>query len=255
MAAKAMATGTDAVVEWLKNNIDSDFPYYSVWQSKNLIFSFTENDFEKAIQNLESNLEGLKESGYDDLLKIQIHNFGRDKNKLNRLYDVKTVVCSLTFRVIEMQPNGFMQPYIPQQNNREVLEALNGINERLAALEENELEELPGETGAIETTPKFDIYSLLDSFLKHPQIQQKVVGAVCGFMDKIIAPGITNSSQNMATQIQGIPNTSTPSEKVEYAINTLLQVHPAIIDDLVRLADLSKTDPGKIQALLMLLPK
>lgn len=250
-----MAIGADAVVDWVESNIDPDKPIYSVWQGKNLLYSYVDADYDKSIQLLRENLEAGIQNGYDEILKIQLHDImPGDKARRKHVHEFKTIYASLTFRICDPKPSGYTQPYNPvlSAENSKILTTLNGINERITAIEENSLENIPENTNQ-EVKP--DFYSLINDFLKHPVVQTKVVTAVCGILDKIT--GIININAPVMAQpkIAGIPETATINEKVEYAINTLMQVHPAIVDDLVKLAELSKTDPAKVQFLISMLPK
>lgn len=254
--AKAMAIGTDSVIAWVETNIEPETPFYSVWQGSNLLYSSVDADYDKAINSLRENIDAAAENNFDDILKLQLHQIAAgDKNRRNRIHEKKTVIASLYFRAKDVVPSGYIQPYIPQQNNKEVLAAIEGISERLTALEEDELEQIPGEAGAINEPAKFDAIALLNTFLSHPQIQNKIVSVIGGFLDKIVIPTQQQNIPMPQTQINGIADNRTIEDKLNYVLNTLLPIHPNLVEDLVKLADLSKTDPGKIQAILSFLPK
>lgn len=258
--AKAMGIGVDAVTEWFTTNADSNAPYYSVWQGKNIVFTSKEEDFEKALQLLEDNLKACEQNSYDEILILKLHYITKG-NKHQIITDKTPVVASYSFRVVPLQSGGYMQPYNADQRpapyggyGSQIIEKLNGIESRLNAIESDDDDDFEdASTGAIEQPNNDGFYGLLNNLLQQPEVKQLAVNILSGIVQKIIP---MNTTQQHA-QVAGIPdyNNMTVEQKLTTAINIIAQQRPQIIDDIVHLANIAQTDPNKFNFIMQMLPK
>jgi hypothetical protein len=256
--AKAMGVGVDCVLEWFTTNVDANYPYFSIWQSKNLLFSSKDEDYEKAKQLLEDNLRALEQNGYDEVLMIRLHYV--PKREYAKIITASTpITATFTFRVIDVQPRGYVQPlqgYQPQppssHNSSLIIEKLNGIESRLNAFEDDEEENFEDAgVGNIQPQQPLNFYGILNNLLQNPEVQTRLIGMLGGVLNRLMPP--TSPVANVA----GIQNYSSMSEeeKLVQSINILKQVRPQIVDDLVGLANIAQTDPNKLSWILSMLPK
>jgi hypothetical protein len=126
------------------------------------------------------------------------------------------------------------------QNDR-MLQILETINTRLAALEtveedEEEEEEVKQDTG---------LMGLVDTALKSEQMKEMLINGFMGLANKFIQP--------KTTALAGIPEEQ--DAKIAQAIETLKQHDNILGDDLLKLASIAVNDNGQFNFLLSMLRK
>jgi hypothetical protein len=258
MASKAMGIGAEAVVNWFTNNADHEAPFFSVWSGRNILFSNISTDFEKAVELINDNIEAAAQNGYDDLMTIKLNCLpqrGQEGSiKSPRYINDKTpVYASFQFRPTGVHPNNFVVPYPRENSNVEsaILQKLNGIEERLNSIENDE--DLSEDEA--NKNEKISIAGIANNLLSSPEMQQVIIGFIGNIAQKMFPQ---KTQQNFA--INGIPNIDEMNDeekinKVIESINILQRVRPQIIEDLINLAEISQTDPNKANWILSMLPK
>ena len=120
--------------------------------------------------------------------------------------------------------------------------ANNEVISRLAAIEEK-LNAEP-ETEDLETNEPGGVVGAL---MQNPAIMNVIQGLIMRAVDKLI-PG--NSSSPV-----GLAGVDDSTDKLNFALSILKNADPELEDDLLRLANLSQSDPAQFQFLLKMLRK
>jgi hypothetical protein len=259
MANKAMCVGVDAVLSWFEENCEEDAPIYSVWQGNNLLFSYKDTDYTKAVEKLQANISSAANSGFNDMLMLKIHpNLKEERNYKNAMYITKTtpIIATLFFRCCETNGGGSLFPvgrneYAPPMPNvpNVVLDKLNGIESRLTAIEEQEYDEEPTPPQQEQPTT---LAGIANHLLNQPKVQEGLINMLTNMVSRFMP------IQNQQSPVIGnIPNIMDEQqiETLINAINVIKQVRPQVINDLVNLANIAQTDPNKCNLILSMLPK
>lgn len=135
----------------------------------------------------------------------------------------------------------------PEQLNtygtsRMITGANNEVISRLAAIEEK-LNAEP-ETEDLETNEPGGVVGAL---MQNPQIMQVIQGLIMRAVDKLIP--------NNPSGPVGLAGVDDITDKLNYALSILKNADPELEDDLLRLANLSQSDPAQFQFLLKMLRK
>lgn len=147
---------------------------------------------------------------------------------------------SVTF---QLNQKDMVSPYMPMvipnnSNNDLILQKLNGIESRINAIEEEDIEE--------EEEKPAGITGIIDTLLQNEQIQIAMVGAVTSLLGKFMP-------QNKPMAIAGIPEEQ--DEKIIGAIAILKQHDANLGDDLMKLADMAENNNGQFNFLISMLRK
>lgn len=235
MANKALGIGVNSVLHWFDTN--AELPYYSVWQGKNLLFQNSSDDMEVAMQKLNDNISAAEQNGYNEVMILKLHP---KKEKSGYVTDKTEVIASYTFRPSELQNYVPIQQAYNQPNNA-ILEKLNGIESRIAAIESDD------EETEEEEAPK-GVMGMVENLLQNEQIQMAMAGIVTNFLGKILAP-----KDNKQMALAGIPEEQ--DEKILLAINILKQHDEFLGDDLIKLSEMAVSNNGQFNFLLSMLRK
>lgn len=234
---KALGVGVNSVLHWFETN--AEHPYFSVWDTKKtILFQNSADDMDVAVQKLSENIMAAEQNGYNDVLILKLHP---KKEKSGYVTDKSETIASYTFRPVELPQYQPYQPYQQNNSSNAILEKLTGIESRLNAIEEDEVEE--------EVEKPKGIVGYIDTLLQNEQIQMAVAGIVTNFLGKILTP--KDSTKQMA--LAGIPEEQ--DEKILLAINILKQHDECLGDDLIKLSEMAVTNNGQFNFLLSMLRK
>lgn len=212
---KAMYNGVDAIMSAYDRNAQT--PYYSVWAGKDMIFSYNEDDIEQGRIHLMENLIACEQNEHSDILKIKFHP---KKEKLF-ITDRTPAIATLFVRVTD--PNYLknqIQPYQPQNNYgmqnilEKQIELMNGINNRLALLEE-------AQQDVEDEEEEEDKLGQIGALLNNPAIQ-----TILGMLIPAVVPMFKAPVAN--TSIAGIPE-----DKIDFVEDLDLQVDVKQIENLI----------------------
>lgn len=259
--AKAMAIGEEAIMTWYENNA-IEYPYFAVFQGKNILFQCTDNDADKCTNHLQVNVKSFADNGFSDILILKLYKSKTDECDI--ITNATPFYASITFRPVDGREHvyGKMQPYNPNEriagnSNDAIMQKLAEIEARL---DEDDLdEEMPQEQSVD------GIYGLLNKLLEHPQMQQRLVMVGSALLDNMeLKFGLKNNNVNQqqtqkidapVSKAAGIPVTQTEEEKLVNSINIIRQVRPQFADDLVALAKIAQNNPAQFEMLINMLPK
>jgi hypothetical protein len=258
MAAKAMGIGLDAAISWFGANVDENCPMYSVWNGRDLLYSYTKNDYEECEEHFVSNIKGLIEQNYNDLIALRSHFMDKKERERFPYVTVKTPVTStFFFRPVPLNDRPFFDSSKNEYNQRTGEETpysrIARLEEKINNLEQ-EIEDNEQPMGAIEVQPqKQDIYSFLNNIIQVPAIQNILIGKLTSLLGG-------NNQQQFTPQIAGIPNNIQTMQQIEVeqaieALNVLKQVRPQIVADLINLANIATTDPQKANLIISMIPQ
>jgi len=233
---KALGVGVNSVLHWFETN--AEHPYFSVWDTKKtILFQNSADDMDVAVQKLSENITAAEQNGYNDVLILKLHP---KKEKSGYVTDKSETIASFTFRPVELPQYQPYQPYQQNNSSNAILEKLTGIESRLNAIEEEDVEE--------EVEQPKGIAGYVETLLQNEQIQSAMAGIVTNFLGKILAPKMSNQ---MA--LAGIPEEQ--DEKILLAINILKQHDECLGDDLIKLSEMAVTNNGQFNFLLSMLRK
>jgi hypothetical protein len=254
---KAMYTGVNAIMDAFDRN--SQTPYYSVWSGKDMIFSFNDDDAEQGRVYLMENLIASEQNEHSDILKIKFHP---KKEKLF-ITDKTPSIATLFVRVCD--PNYFknsqVQPYNPQPNfalqniMEKQNELMSTLSNRLALLEEAQIEEEEEET-------EDDALGKIGTILNHPVIQTFIAAILPSLM-----PSVKNAMQ---PQVSGIEKQEVAEmevyaepfesigdidefELIQNSLDRLSKHTNNLGNDLKALADMADNNPAQFKMLLGML--
>lgn len=147
---------------------------------------------------------------------------------------------SVTFQLNQRDMvSPYMPMVIPNNNNNDlILQKLNGIESRINAIEDEDIED--------EEEKPAGITGIIDTLLQNEQIQIAMVGAVTSFLGKFMP-------QNKPMALAGIPEEQ--DEKIIGAIAILKQHDANLGDDLMKLADMAENNNGQFNFLISMLRK
>ena len=186
--AKAHISGAENVLEWYDRNCTTSF--YSVWQGKQLLFSYNTED-ENGRDKLANDLLAFEQNNIADVMTIKLHP-AFDKNGF--ITDKTPVYASLNFRCVDVENSPIQKsmiagdrPYSPSVTA--MLQESLEVNKKLLAYleEEEEEEESPTE-------------NILAGILSDPQIKPLLVG----MLGKFFQPNQKPQPQSMAGIMQQI---------------------------------------------------
>jgi len=259
---KAMYNGVNAIMDAYDRNAQT--PYYSVWAGKDMIFSYNEDDMEQGRVHLMENLIACEQNEHSDILKIKFHP---KKEKLF-ITDRTPAIATLFVRVTD--PNylkGQVQQYQPSQNQYAIntliekqLELMQGMNNRLALLEEAQQDTEDYEEEATED----DVLGKIGALLSNPMVNQ-LLG--------LLVPTLAGKLMQAAPAINGVPEETLIEDKIDFVEDldnedAVKQIENLITDDLVnsllrlkkhdqniaqslaKLADMADENPGKFKMLI-----
>jgi hypothetical protein len=137
-------------MDWFDRNIKEDTPYYSVWEGKQLLFSWFDNDSNAGRDKLESDLSAFEQVGISQVMTIKLHPTTDKDGFVN---NTSPYYASLNFRasppesIINERISG-VSAYDRNGNNNSISAALRELNEtnkailsRLAAQDKEEDQE------------------------------------------------------------------------------------------------------------------
>ena len=237
--------GSDAVSNWFTAN--SDYPYYSVWNGKTLMFSYNGTDDEAGLARLIENIEAAKENNVSDVMHLRIHP---DVDKNGHISDKTPYVASTFFRAVDLQQPQYstMQRVagVDYYTNAQIMEKLNAVESRLngvLAAEENEEEEEDQKQNESPVT------QMLSGILNNPQMQGMLVNIVAGFLSKLMP-----TPQPQPQALAGIEDDAQDA-KAKQALSIIKSYDPLYGDDLIKLAELAQNNNSQFNFLLTMLRK
>lgn len=226
--------GSSEVRNWFETN--ADFPYFSVWNGRQILFSYYGEDQDEAINKLMENIEAAAQNGMTDILTLYVHP---EKDKNGYITDKTPRIASLNFRCVELnQPQyvaGVSNPEVI--TNRQLMERLNELESRLTAQEEVE-----------EEAEEEEDNDFFGTILKSPEMKQLLMTAAVGMIQKFSGSGQGN--------VQSLAGTGdSQDEKINYAIEVLKKHDSELGDDLLKLASIAENDGSQFKFLLQMLRK
>lgn len=240
---KSWIIGADGVLDWFDTVVKT--PYFSVWNGRQICYSWSENDPDKGRDMLETNLRVFENNKVGDPFTLKLHP-GLDKNDL--ITDKSPVYASLNFRVFDQYtlPAGFIAGNNLNFENNPKLQALSDKVDALAGIMEREPIE-PAQTGLIAN---------INKVLAIPGMAEQLSPLISGLTNMILKglniPIPENKPIN--TNYAGINGLSDDQEtKIDQALEILEKIDPFLGDSLLKLASIAQKDPGKFKSLLSML--
>lgn len=193
--AKAYVIGAEGVMSWYDRNTES--PYYSVWSSKQLMFSWNKEDADEGREKLSEDLFAFEGNGVNDIFMIRLHPVPKGER------DVVITNNTPYYASLNFRPSATMEGIykgigggVPltdpvYQMMKELNETNKAILSKLNAqdLEDEEEEKATGIMGLIEK----------------PEIQNFILGFIGNYMNKnkpgAIAGTITQDDINLLQQL------------------------------------------------------
>lgn len=233
---RSWITGADAVLQWFEANADK--PYFSVWRGRDILFSNNENDFEVAKKKLYDNIVAGEQNDVTEELQLRLHN-APAKGYIDNSSKYHSSIYFTPTEYEKLQPAPMYYKNDNHTNNA-ILEKLNGIESRIAAIEMDE------EFEEVEEKPT-GINGIIQTLLNNEQIQMAMIGAATHLLSKFMP------SQKTVNGIAGIPEEQ--DEKIMGAIAVLKQHDPLLGDDLLKLAEMAENNNNQFNFLLSMLRK
>lgn len=241
---KSWIIGTDGVLDWFDSVVKT--PFFSVWNGKQICYSWSDNDLEKGRDMLEGNLRIFENNKVGDPFILKLHP-ALDKNDL--ITDKSPVYASLNFRVFDSYalPLGSQTGAIAFENNPKLQALSDKVDKLTLLIQDNDNqpdEDQPGLMGSI------------NKVLQMPGVSDAVaplIGAITNMVLKSMNIAIPESplpSYNGGT-ISGISEDQ--ESKINQALDILEQIDPNLGDSLLRLAAIAQKDPNKFKTLLSML--
>lgn len=276
-AQKAMFTGFEAIMSGY--DAMSKTPYYSLWyNSRDIAFSFNEDDEAKGRQQLVETLQAAEQNGVNDIMFIKFHP-EKDKKYITsktpvvgamaiRVVPLSAVDNSVTYQQIapasqsisgteSMVRAAIALENLPQTIATQIGSVMKPIEDRLAALE-----------GDDHAEP--DTFDKIAALLEKPGMVQLIGSIFTGLGSKVSGltqPPPPQQPQRMSYQVAGIPPEQgstvqdqdlaaengdvyiVDNDKVTSALERLNKV--CFLDtDLSLLADLSEKNPALFNLVL-----
>lgn len=259
---KANYVGVEEIMSGFES-ISKGKPYYSLWQvsPKELIMQYAGDDYDEAIDGLTQILAAGESKGNCDLMAIKIH----PQPKEQFITKSTTVIATMYVRICPVDLNrvtGVAKAEYEPRNNAaldmykltQAIDSLPGkfdekfrsLNDRLAALEEYEPDEVQ----------EVDMIGKITGLMENPNVVNAVMGFVKMIFPQMPAPG--------PAQIAGVKEVSetVPGTKTETAMTDLeyskaidialdrLEKHIDLSVDLGLLADYAEKNPTMFQMML-----
>jgi len=248
MAAKAMFTGTESIIQAFDN---MDNPFFSVWINKDILFQNNDGDKDKAKSTLLDMLTAAEQNGNSEILTIKFHP-GKEGKYIT---DKTPVVGTLFVRVVPINGSMAMSgiesgndrlPYpiykatMAMQAMAEQLPVtMAGIQDRLTKLEESSI--------SGDDDQDDDQINRILKLANHPVVMALLSKFIPGMGAAAMAvSGITTDqapppSQNAISEADYV--------RLDAALGRLMK-HCNLVDDLTLLADLAETSPDMFKLLL-----
>jgi hypothetical protein len=230
---KAMLLGAKSVTDWYQ--AVSKTPYYSIWNGRQKIFQWREDDKEGGLDMLESTLTQAEENGMDEILSIRLHPALDANGYINeKVYDY-----DMTFNLMPDRknvPSGYVSNSHAYRENVQaktdkllekidlLLQNQQRLNDRITSLEAEEDEEAE-DTG---------LTGVIKGVLQNPTQLQAITGLLGGLFGRnaaMASPGAT---------LAGAPNED--QGKALEALERLRKYDDKIGEDLIRLAVIAETN-------------
>jgi hypothetical protein len=223
---KAWLTGKEAVCGWYADMAREESPCYSVWEGKQLLFSYSGDDIDRGMVRLDTNLSLAADSKVSCVYTLRLYN---DIKEGKNLINEKTPYCaSINFRCVPVEQDDLA---------RYKLEGIGYIESRLKALESKKDEEPEGWAG------------MLNGVMQSPQGIQFLTQAAVGLVNKFL-PGVFGPVPALAGPTMGQIPANAGDRTIEWAMEVLLQADPDIEQDLCRLADVALKNPQMFKMLI-----
>lgn len=247
----AWAIGAEPVIEWYNSVARS--PYYSLWNGRQIVFSWPEDDETKGKDLLETNLRAFQDQGITDIFVLKIHPI---LDKSGYITDKSPVTASLNFR-----PTAQFNP--AQIAGGELVFPRNAGMQALA----DQIKELKDElSNREEETPAVSadhsVMGAIDRVLSIPGVSEAVQPLIMGLTANLMkslgmpAPDQSQVHQAPAAPVQAAAMgaiSEDQEEKINQALDILEPMAPELGDDLLRLAALAQKDPAQFKMLLNML--
>jgi hypothetical protein len=249
---KSWCVGAEPVLAWYDEN--AKVPFYSLWNGKQLVGSWNEDNQAAARDNLEKNLKLFEDNNISEVFTLKLHP---QADKSGFVTDKTPVYYSLNFRPSEFSLN----PQMSGTPGQMVFQNNPGMQTML-----EEIRAMRSEINAIKAESEFDtdndppgIGGLFDKLMQIPGVEQQVAPYIGGILQKIFpgvapaapVPGIYPFPGNQVGAIAGLP--SEQEEKIDQAIDILEKHDPQLGDDLLKLAAIAQRDPAQFNVLLSVL--
>lgn len=232
--------GEEAVLAWYDENVDPDYPNWSIWMGKTMLGRSKESSEANARAKLQVNLMAAQQNGYDKQMSLRLH----DAETSGRLNNATSYYALCYFYPTQQQMgyvsgSGGVQMMNFPNNPRlqELAEKVISLESRMTAMEaEFESEDSEGNRVGNAENPWLQL-------LQHPM--------AIGLINKVI-PGIMDAPAPMGS-IGQVPDSGNQQEKLNQAILILGPLDPLIGDHLLALAIIARDQPDKYKMALTLL--
>lgn len=230
----AWMVGPEKVVSWYESMTDiTKSACYSVWQGKDLRFTYDSDSVSDGADLLLDNLMMVKEMGNSVVMKIRLH-----KNMNGIINDRTPYNASVDFRCVHVEEDSLAWANLHQMGS---IKAIGDLRAEIKALKEKNDE------------PK-GIMGYLQPFLENDQVQTAIAGTLIGLVNKVLkinevaAPTAAGPAAGPAV-MNGIDDAG-ELEGIERDLRRLEKHDPQILEDIGRLANLSEKNPQLFKALV-----
>jgi len=230
MANKAQLVGTRQILDWFTSE---GLPYYAIMDKTNIFSSNKSNDdIDEVAEKLQKDLLQFEGNKNSEVLLFKV---------FEKPYKDAKKDDGAACRHIRLFDEyiGFLGN-IQNKNDDRMLQMLESINTRIAALEtvdEDDEDEEPKQDNGL--------MGLIDTALKSEEMKGLLINGFMGLANKFIQP--------KTTALAGIPEEQ--DEKITQAIELLKQHDNILGDDLLKLASIAVNDNGQFNFLLSMLRK
>lgn len=246
--ARSTAVQFRGVAMVLKAYEANDIPAYAVLNGKQVLYTYEGRDCTEGANELREFLNMLKQGGGEGYYTLQVYKM-KVKDEIN---SETPYARSFNFTVFddlnELSPYGNARNSFATQMREEMAEMRAAI---VALGEKKELEE-----SEAEVKPMGGIGKVLNDIWDHPDMKNAIMSKVVGFVQNIMPMKQTTPAQ-MAGIAGQEPLTSVLTEdqvaKVHQALNVLCAKDPQLGDNLLKVAALIQSNPGKYKMAISML--
>jgi hypothetical protein len=231
--------GTDNVIDGY-NSINKGAIYWSVWNDEKCTLKINcclEGTKEECEEELRDWVEKMEENKTRNIYVMRTHFTDIDIGELTAAAPYKS--C-LTFRPSPWDPQKYTEEnrrtYLEGGgNNKQVLEALNGISSRLAALEQDDPQD-EHDSAEIGQIQKYEgIINGINTLVGNP------------FISQLLSKLVPMAAETKPAQVAGISDTDI---NLQDAINILAKHDEHIVSDLWKLAQIAEKKPLSFKVMI-----
>lgn len=222
---------------------------WALFSGRDILGQCTDEDPEVGADQLGQMIDNLVESGAQGYFQLRVY---ADLGKNGRI--ANSTPYNYSFRCTLMSDDEFQAGRVPAGSNGSIsalMGRLDRIEQRLSGESEEEGDDEPEEDNSLQAT--------IAGILRKPEVQnfllQKVYGIVNGLFGQKTSPAAMAGMEPMANETQQTSaqlfSQLAPAEQASFdqAVSILLAGDPQIGTNLMKLANILRTDPGKYKML------